>query len=338
MKSNEANAWRRGYLTILAILLAVTYGQAQQDVQFSQYVFNPLNLNTAYAGYRGETYFNAIHKKQWVSFPGAPTTFAFSAEWMMPNNNNVAWSTRILSDKSGPQQTTSLFGGYTYRIQLDGDDSKRLCFGLAAGFSQYSLDGNALVYNDQNDPLIPLGKVNKLVPDANFGVYFYTPKYYLGMSANNLLNMKSIKTDYTWKGYLFKSLQQSAQVYFTAGAILPLSDKLMIKPSLLWKEDFVSPSTLDITASVLFDELFWVGYSYRTPFQIWKKDNLMSGLEKKNGMSFLIDYYLTPRIRLGYVYDYTTSSIGPYQNGTHEISIGISLTSKNDNNVERKYF
>lgn len=302
---------------------------AQQDVQFSQYVFNPLNINTAYAGYRGETYFNAIYRKQWVNFPGSPSTFAASLEWFNPRSEgNVAWSVRILGDKTGPQSTSSAFGGYTYRIKLDEADTKRLCIGIGFGVTQYTLDGNAFIYNDPNDPLIPTSQVSKLIPDANLGIYYYTPKSFIGLSANNILNLKPFKKTYVWNSNVFESLQQSLQMNLTAGTIFKLSDALKLKPTFMMKEDFVTPTSFDFNSFLLIDEKIWIGASYRTAVNLWEKPAVQPGLNRSNSVSVLFDFYLNKNLRLGYVYDIITGQLNPYQNGTHEFSIGIAFPSK----------
>jgi type IX secretion system PorP/SprF family membrane protein len=327
---------------LLMLLMCAGYSgtlMAQQNVQFSQYIFNPLALNTAYAGYRGETYLNAMYRKQWTGLPGAPETMAASVEWLMPNNEDrVAWSARLLADKLGPQQTMSAFGGYTYRIPMNYEDTRRLCFGIGAGFTQYRIDGSTFQYVDENDQLIPVGTSNKIVPDVNFGVYYYTPKAYLSMGVNDLLNVNAINTKYSWRNYTFHSMERRVHVYTGAGYVIPISNVLKFKPSFLWKEDFKGPSNFDFNGFLLLNEVIWVGASYRTAIDIWHKSNLQDDLDRKDALACIVEFFPTSKLRIGYAYDIMVSKINQYENGTHEISIGVAFPHKDKRVLSPRYF
>jgi type IX secretion system PorP/SprF family membrane protein len=326
-------------LYLLSILLLQNTAKAQQDVQFSQYAFNQLALNTAYAGYRDATTINAIFRSQWVGIKGAPQTGFASVDGLLPGRDKkVALSAKLLTDKLGPQQTISLLGGYTYRIQMDAADTRRLCLGIGFGFSQYSVDGNAYQYVDPNDPLVAVGKRNKFVPDANFGVYYYTPKFYISFGANNILTYNQANVNFNWMGDAFSSMQRSIHMYAGAGYLFNVSDNVKFKPSFLWKEDFKSPSNADLNASFLLHDLVWVGASYRTAFSIWRKGNLQTDLEKTNALAIMAELYATPVLRIGYAYDITTSKLNSYQNGTHELSIGFSFANKDKKQAAGRYF
>lgn len=329
--------------TVLAIAMVVLAGMhkatAQQDVQFSQYIFNPLALNPAYAGYRGATYVNAMYRTQWADFPGSPKTAAISVEWLVPNHDErVAWSARVLSDKLGPQQTTSVFGGYTYRIPLNQEDTRRLCIGIGAGVTQYTMDGNVFRYVDANDPNVPVGKMSKFVPDANFGIYYYTPKFYFSVGGNSILTYNKANTSYNWLGNKFYSMERSMHIYAGTGVMLNLSDNVKFRPSLLWKEDFKGPSNVDLNAFFLLNDLLWLGGSYRTGFKIWDKSHLQNNLEQTDAYALMAEIYATPKLRIGYAYDVTTSKLNSYQNGTHEISLGITFWGKDKMQLSPRYF
>lgn len=330
---------RTGICFLILVTATVSEATAQQDVQFSQYIFNPLALNTAYAGYRGATYVNALYRSQWVGLKGAPQTTAASVEWLLPDREErVALSARVLSDKLGPQQTISAYGGYTYRIPLNFEDTRRLCIGIGAGISQYSIDGSAFEYVDANDPMVPVGRRNKIVPDANLGFYYYTPKFYLSVGGNNILTFNKANASYNWLGNTFYSMERSMHIYAGTGYIFNLSDHVKLKPSILWKEDFKGPSNVDLNAFFLLDDVIWLGASYRTGFTIWNKSKLQSDLERTDAYSFLAEIYATPRLRIGYAYDMTTSKLSSYQNGTHEISIGLTFWDKEKMQTSPRYF
>ena len=201
---NIASIKTRLITALLSVATATCF--AQQDIQFSQYMFNPLVLNTAYAGYRGESYANFMYRKQWVDLKGAPETFAASVEWLMPNQDErVAWSAKVMSDKLGPQKTMSGFLGYTYRVPLDEYGARRLCLGLSGGVTQYSVDGNAFQYVDNNDDLVPVGVSSKVTPDFNAGAYYYTPKVLLKCRCKQSAGCKGYQFAIQLAGYTFRN-------------------------------------------------------------------------------------------------------------------------------------
>lgn len=313
---------------------------AQQDIQFSQYVFNPLFINAAYAGYRGDTYVSAVYRKQWEGIPGSPVTAGVSADWLVPGREErMGFSAKLLSDKLGPQRVLYASGGYAYRIPMDATGAKRLCLGFGVGITQYSLDGNVFKYVDNNDQYIPVGKTNKIVPDANAGIYYYTPNWYLSASVNDLLATRTANVKYSWNDYIFQTMQRSPHLYVGAGTILKFSDNVKLKPSFLWKEDFKGPSNIDLNAFFLLNDVIWLGGSYRTGMRLWNKNNLQSNLEQKDAIAAILDVYATPYLRIGYAYDFTISKLNPYQNGTHEISVGLRFLNKKASRIiSPRYF
>src|ERR1700761_6451779 len=161
---------RTRFTIILLLAIALTqHAAAQQDIQFSQYVFNGLSLNPAYAGYKGQPYLNTTFRDQWAGFPGAPKTGVISLDGVTDQENDrMGLGVQLLYDQLGPQKNYSLTGDYSYRIPLnnDEDDPHRLCLGVSGVASQYSLNGSVLTYTDPNDPTIPSVQVHtKIVPD-----------------------------------------------------------------------------------------------------------------------------------------------------------------------------
>ncbi len=161
-----------GLLTPALLILASLSASAQQDIQFSQYVFTGLMVNPAYAGYKEDLNLSAIYRQQWSGFPGAPRTMGVTLDGLTNvHDERMGLGVDLTDDKLGPQESTDLYGSYSYRIPMDNAGTRRLCLGLAFGFTQYSIDGSALQYVDANDPNIPLVKVNTITPDARFGVF-----------------------------------------------------------------------------------------------------------------------------------------------------------------------
>ncbi|MFP5040559.1 type IX secretion system membrane protein PorP/SprF [Parasediminibacterium sp. JCM 36343] len=313
------------------IILCIKQAQAQQDIQFSQYVFNGLSVNPAYAGYKEDLYFNAVYRKQWVSFPGAPQSGAVSMDGLLKGDSKKSGlGGQIAWDQLGPQKTISLFASYAYRIQLDNDDTKRLSIGLAFGANQYSLDGNALVATDQGDPSIPTGTLSAIKPDARMGVYYYTPKLFAGLAFMDLFSLYADRSIYLSNGTLVATEKKAAHMYLSFGGLVKLSDNVKLKPSLLVKEDFHGPTSIDLNLLALLSEKLWVGASYRTAADLWKKEAVNPGLSKSGAVSLMMEFFATENLRVGYSYDFITSGLSNYQSGSHEISLGLLFPGKKD--------
>jgi len=314
--------------------------QAQQNLQFSQYVFNMLSVNPAYAGYKEDPYANAIYRKQWVNFPGGPQTGGVSIDGALnaSKDNRVGLGVQVMYDKLGPQDATSIYGMYSYRIPLNEDGDKRLCLGVGAGVTQYAIDGASLQYNDDNDPSIPLGRASTWVPDARFGIYYYTSKFYVGASVMDLFSLYTDASRYYWKGYQYKTIRKTQHLYVNAGMMFDLSENLKFKPSLLVKEDFKGPTNVDLTALFLIADRLWAGASYRTGVKLWSKPALASDLEQLDAASVLLQFNITNQLRLGYAYDLTINKMASFQSGSHEISLGFLLPGKKARIISPRYF
>ncbi|GAA0564855.1 PorP/SprF family type IX secretion system membrane protein [Chitinophaga japonensis] len=319
----------RKIISILFLLTASAAAVAQQNLQFSQYAFNGLSVNPAYAGYKEMWFLNATYRQQWTSLPGAPKTGSISIDGVAPApDNRVGLGLQFMYDKLGPQQALALYANYAYRIPLDETGNRRICLGIGAGATQYSVDGTALTYNDDNDQAIPPGVARKIVPDFRFGVYFFTPRFYAGLSAMDLLSEINDGTRYSWKGNDYATIKKIRHYYLTLGTMFPLSEHVSFKPSLLVKEDFKGPTNLDLNAVFLVVEKIWLGASWRTGVKVWNKDHLQDNLSQKDAFSFQVQFFATDYLRIGYAYDYTTNGLASYEKGTHEIGIGYGLFSR----------
>lgn len=327
------------YMTLLLLVAAVITGKAQQNVQFSQYVFNGLSVNPAYAGYKQDWYMNAIYRHQWAGFPGAPRTGGVSIDGLANSRDNkVGLGLQMMVDRLGPQEALSIYGSYSYRIPLDDEDTRRLCFGIGAGVTQYAIDGAALQYVDNDDEAIPTGKASTWIPDARFGVYYYTSRFYAGVSVMDLFALYTDATRYSWKGNNYAAIRKTQHVYFTTGTMLTLSPVLQLKPSLMVKEDFKGPTSLDLNAFLLINEKIWIGGSYRTNVKLWNKDNLIDDLTAVNAASVMVEFYANERLRIGYAYDLNVTRMAGYQGGSHEISLGFLFPSKKYSLTNPRYF
>ncbi|WP_142687678.1 PorP/SprF family type IX secretion system membrane protein [Chitinophaga polysaccharea] len=325
---------------IMVLLLIIgSRAIAQQNIQFSQYVFNGLSVNPAYAGYKEDLYLNATYRHQWAGFPGAPRTGGISLDGVTPSSDNkVGLGLQMLFDKLGPQDALSLYGSYSYRIPLDDEGTRRLCLGIGGGVTQYSIDGNALRYTDNDDVALPLGKKSVWVPDARFGIYYFSPRFYAGASIMDLFSLYTDASRYTWKGNNYSTIRKTQHLYVTTGAMFPLGENFQLKPSILIKEDFKGPTNVDINAFLLIGEKLWVGGSYRTNVKLWNKNNLPADLSELDAASVMVEFYATAQLRIGYSYDLSINKMAGYQGGSHEISLGFLLPSKRFAVQNPRYF
>ena len=300
---------------------------AQQDAQFTQYVFNGLHINPAYAGYKEDLFVQSFYRTQWEGIKGAPKTFTVSADGAT-NEGNVGLGLIVTNDKIGAQRYLTAFANYAYRIRLGNDESSRLAFGLGLGIAQLGIDGNELSTIQDNDIIVPSGFQSVRVPDARFGIFYSNNNYYIGASATNIL------ARYMSRKYTAQILVPVPQphLYLTGGALFSLNEEIKFKPVVLLKEDFRGPGSLDISTFFLLKEQIWLGAFMRTSVNIVPKNNLQKGLTKESAMGAIIEIFATPNLRIGYSYDYSLNAIRNYNYGSHEISIGLYLKNKRPEN------
>jgi len=319
------------YILLCFMALGFVKSYGQQTVQFSQYIFNGLAVNPAYAGYKEDWTLNLSSRLQWTGIDGAPKTSTISADGLT-RNNNIGIGVIATSDRLGPQNTSSVYFNYAYRLQMDENDTRRLSFGIAAGLVQYSLDGSKFNATDVGDGVIPSGYESKLTPDFRLGAYYYTPHYYIGASVLNVLSGATSFVDNP------AVIRETRHAYLTAGALFLLTDNIDLKPSVMFKEDFKSPTNLDLNAFVLLNKIIWLGASYRTGVTIWNKTNLQGGLDKSDAIAGIFELKVNDTFRFGYSYDFTTSQLSGYQSGTHEISLSLTFKSKKPRILSPRYF
>ena len=322
------------YMATLLLTFFCRVVMAQQTIQFSQYTFNGLGLNPAYAGYKDDWTINLSSRIQWTGIADAPKTGTLSFDGLTNDGNkNVGLGLIAAFDQLGPETTSSIYANYAYRLQLDELDTKRLCFGIGIGAIQYRLDGSKLNATDAGDSSIPAGLQSQFTPDFRFGVYYYSQKLYFGASVFNLLS--GTNTNIVDNIQIIK---QQRTIFLTGGAMLPVSELIDIKPGIILKEDFKGPTNLDLSSYVVFDKRVWLGASYRTGVAIWNKNNFQAGLDKKDAIAAMVQFYANDHFRIGYSYDFTISQLSDYQNGSHEFSVSIGLPGKKQRLVSPRYF
>jgi type IX secretion system PorP/SprF family membrane protein len=277
-------------------LFSCSVGIAQQLPQFTQYMYNTISINPAYAGSREALSIVGLHRSQWVGFKGGPITQTLSIHTPL-RNDRIGLGLSFIQDDLGPQNFSYLYGDFSYTIPT-GTDS-RLAFGLKAGFTGFSFDTEfRLDDSNINDPLI-YGVEDRWSPNIGAGVFWHSNTWYLGLSAPRILN-----TDYN-KSKDFEALERISY-YFTGGYVFDISKNTKFKPAFLVKATNGAPASYDLTANFLFNEKLWLGGSYRIN-------------QQTAAIGGIVDFQISRQLRIGYAYEKPISDIASYTSGTHEI-------------------
>ncbi len=299
---------------LLFILFMTSFvSNAQQDAIYSQYMFNPFAINPAYAGSRDAVNVVAINRSQWLGLKGAPNTQTLSAHVPM-NKNNLAWGINLSHDQLGPSNNIIAAATGAYQLKLN---EGTLTFGLRGGVYNSVINHAKLNFREANDQLDTKSRVSSLVPTFDFGLYYYTERFYAGLSINHLTKHR----------FKFDGLDNN-QSYFlrrhtflSFGYVFDVSKHFIVKPSVLVKHSGKSSVNIDLNTNVMFNELFWVGI----------------GLRNFSSLNFLVDFNVTDYLRVGYAYDMTLNKIKNYSNGSNEILVGFDFNLKSTTTVSPRY-
>ncbi len=305
---------------------------AQQDVQISQHIFNSIFINPAYTGYKEDLYVHSYYRSQWVGLPGAPQSFSIAADGAL-KSANIGLGAMITSDRIGAQSSLSGYVNYAYRIRLDEIEASHLAFGLGVGVQQLGIDGSKLNAMQGGDAAVPVTAQNTILPDANLGIFYSTPTHFIGVSATNLL-ARYIKTNTV---NVFTPIPQP-HVYLTAGALLDVNPGMKLKPVFLLKDDFKSPTVLDLNAIFIFDRGLSLGAFYRSSIKLYPKSNIHTSVFNQNAFGGIVELFITPSMRMGYSYDHNMNALGAYNYGSHELSIGFYINSSRSNDPGQRCF
>lgn len=285
------------FLFVLAVQQAVI---AQQVPITSQYLTNGLIINPAYAGTREALSANLSYRKQWARITGAPQFQTLSLH--SPINQKEKVSLGLMADylTYGVTKDVGIYAFYAYNVRVG---RGKLSMGLKGGIDLSNTNYNRLQFPDGNpaDPLLT-GDMKYTLPNMGVGFYYYTDKYFAGLSVPSLLTYKrdeadqfKVSPDYT----LFKT-------FFTAGTIIRFAESFKVKPSVLVRYSMHEPLEVDLNANFIFADILWVGGSYR--------------LAEKAAVA-LLDLQVTPQLKIGYSYDYQLGHLNNYTSGTHEVSL-----------------
>jgi type IX secretion system PorP/SprF family membrane protein len=282
-------------------LISFTSVFGQQDAQYTQYMYNMNVLNPAYAGSRGNLSIGMLGRTQWVGIEGAPQTLTFSLN--SPVGKNVGMGLSVIADTYGPVQEQNVFGDFSYTLKTS--EFGRLALGLKAGASFLNVNLLSLNPNDPEFSDALSNNVNEVFPNIGAGAYYYTDRFYLGLSAPNFIERDHLNND----SGIASTATEQMHYFLTSGYVFELSEELKLKPSMMVKAAFGAPVSLDVSANMLLLDKFELGLSYRFD----------------DSVSTMVGFQISPGFRAGYAYDYTVSNLGDYNSGSHEILLFFDI-------------
>ncbi|RMA65839.1 PorP/SprF family type IX secretion system membrane protein [Ulvibacter antarcticus] len=302
------------HIYIITFFLGMFFSQdiqAQQDPQYTQYMYNMNVVNPAYAGSKESLSATALYRNQWSGFDDAPVTFTFSVH--SPIGDKVGLGLSAIKDELGPISETNVYADFSYTLQMGA--TTKLAFGLKAGATFHDVGLVDLDLQDENDPFFSQN-INNTYPNAGAGAFLYGDKFYIGLSVPNFL--KSVHLDEN--GTKFGS--ETNHFFATAGYVFQVSENFKLKPSVMVKSAFDAPLSYDTNLNGLFYDKFELGASYRV-------DDSFSGM---------VGFQVAPFLRIGYAYDSVTSEIKSVASSSHEVILTFDLLFKEKTLKSPRYF
>lgn len=293
--------------SFMLIIGFISYGQ--QQVMFTQYMFNGLALNPAYAGSHETISLTGLIREQWTGVDGAPSTQTFSVHSPIINQN-IGVGLMLLHDNIGVTNQTGLYGAYSYKLPLS---EGNLAFGLQLGFSSYNAQFSQVAASNSE---FAFGDVKEIHPNAGFGAYYSTDRFYAGFSIPQLIENNFDKDNPNSNSKIVR------HYFLTSGYVFDLNSSLKLKPSFLMKTVDGAPSAFDLNASLLIHNVLWVGASWRSFASI----------------NALIQVQVTDKLQIGYAYDVASTKFREVSGGSHEIMVNYRFKFSNTQVVTPRYF
>lgn len=298
---------------LIPFLLGITVfpAQAQQDSQFTQYMYNTSSFNPAYSGSREALSFIGLYRSQWVGLDGAPRTLDFSVSSPI-GEQGVGLGLGFTSDQSGPTTESRIAADFSYTISID--RFTKLAFGLKGGFSLMDLDTDKLLIYDPTD--YDLARKNYGAPIIGAGVFLYSDNWYAGVSTPNFLETEH------YDEVKVSTATEKTHLYFIGGYIFDLNRDVKLKPAVLAKAVMGAPLSIDISANTLLYERVSLGVAYR-----WDA-----------AVSALAGFQVNDFVMIGYAYDYDTTELSSYNSGSHEVFLRFELGTRKNSKVNPRFF
>ncbi|WP_350291398.1 type IX secretion system membrane protein PorP/SprF [uncultured Croceitalea sp.] len=313
---------KRILLPILFIGITIQGLVAQQDAQYTQYMFNTLSVNPAYAGSRGQLTFAGLYRSQWIGLNGAPETFTINLHSPI-RNSRLGYGVSVVNDNIGDGTVQETYLDAVISYTLDVSQNAKLSFGLKGGGNMLSLDFSKLRNFDEE--VVQQDNIdNQFSPNFGLGVYYHNDKFYAGFSAPNILETEFFDNNSTDANNVNFLAAERINFYFITGYVFDLNGNLKFKPALLTKAVGGAPLQVDISANFLFADRFSFGAAYR-----WDA-----------AVSALAGFQITDQIMLGLAYDKETTELGTrrFNDGSFEIFLRLELLKKFQKTVSPRFF
>jgi len=296
---NKASFIKSLSLVVFTALLSINL-HAQQDPQYTQYMYNTMSVNAGYAGQRGVLSATALYRTQWVGIDGAPKTITFGIHSPL-GNDRIGLGLNVVSDQLGPAKETNLDANISYTIPLDYYGEIELSFGAKAGVHFLDTDWSKGIF--QNPDVVFNENVNLISPTVGAAMYLHSEKWYVGLSVPNVLNTTH------YDDFQESLATERLHLFLIGGYVFDLNMNTKLKPTFLLKGVSGAPLIADLSVNALFYEKFTLGVAYR-----W--DDSVSGL---------VGFQVNERLFIGYAYDATTTGLNNYNSGSHEIMLRFEL-------------
>jgi len=302
---------------VFAFAEAVT---AQQDPQYTQYMYNPIVVNPAYAGNRGVMSIMGLHRSQWVGLDGAPRTQTLSLHTPIANSR-VGVGLSIVNDEIGPADETYAAADFSYSIPV-GEGSK-LSFGIKGGVHLLNVDFTRLNIFNPSDSRLQENVENRLSPTVGAGVYYHAERFHIGLSSPNLLQTDHFDNVNNTSATSFIA-QERIHFFGTAGYVFDLNSEIKLKPATMVKVVSGAPLQVDLSGNFLFNEKFTVGAAYR-----WSA-----------AVSAMVGFQVSEQMLLGFAYDRETTELGNavYNDGSYELFARFELFNSYDKIITPRFF
>jgi type IX secretion system PorP/SprF family membrane protein len=298
-------------LVLVFMFFSVT-GFAQQDSQYTQYMYNTITVNPAYAGSRGMLSIFGLHRSQWVGLKGAPSTNAFSVNTPL-NGNHLGLGISIVNDKIGPTVENTFSTDLSYTVPTS--ETFKLSFGIKGTVNLFNIDINKLDIKDEGDKQFQ-NLDGKFSPNIGAGIYLHSDKAYVGLSVPNFIESDRYDDDQV---AIFK---EKINYYFIAGYVFDINPSLQFKPALLTKLVQGAPLQVDVSGNFMFNEKFVLGLGYRWSASV----SAMAGFQVSEGLY------------IGYAYDHETTRLQKYNSGSHEIFLRFELFNSYSRITSPRFF
>ena len=284
---------------IFVLISSISTVFAQQDPQYTQYMYNMNILNPAYAGSKGVTSIGLLGRTQWVGVDGAPKTATLSING--PVGKNVGLGFSVIHDEIGPVKEDNVYADFSYTLNLSEED--KFAFGIKAGAT--FLNVREVITVDVDPLNVP---VSLIAPNFGVGLMYYNDRFYAGLSVPNFIESRYLDK----KNGISSTASEKTHYFLTSGYVFDLDENLKLKPSTMLKATPGAPLSIDLSLNLLIQEKVELGLSHRL-------DDSISGM---------IGFNVNQDLRIGYAYDYTTSNFGEFNSGSHEIMILFDLNKK----------